>query len=152
MHHTAVFTRLLTAVLLLGLAVGAAAQQSEDFGDYEVHYNALNSDLLSPDVASAYGIRRAPGNILLNVTLMKKHEDGSTTAVPATVSASAVNLNGQHREIEMREVGEQDAWYYIGQMRVRNEENFNFTLEVTPADEDNADPMQVSFQQKFYTE
>jgi len=31
----------------------------QDFGDFEVHYNALRTDQLAPDVARAYGIERS---------------------------------------------------------------------------------------------
>lgn len=152
MQYTAIFLRVPVAVALLGLAAVACAQQSETFGDYEVHYNALNSDMLSPEIASAYGIRRAPGSILLNVTLLKDDGNGTASPAAARVQATAVNLSGQRRDIEMREVGEQGALYYIGEMRVRNEENFNFTLNVTPADNPDAGPMEVTFRKQFYTE
>lgn len=144
--------RLFAAALTLSAAAGATAQQADSFGDYEIHYNAINSDLLSPKTASAYGIQRAPGNILLNVTLMRKQDNGSQTATPARITAGAVNLSGQRRDIAMREIKEQEAIYYIGQLRVRNEENLDFTINVTPKDTAGADPMEVTFRQQFYTE
>ena len=43
----------------------ASAERSKAFGDFQVHYNALTTDLIEPSVARAYGIirskHRAPG-------------------------------------------------------------------------------------------
>jgi len=46
---------ILTALLgLLFFSPGAGAQQSRDVGNYVIHYNALNTDLISPQVAKQY--------------------------------------------------------------------------------------------------
>ena len=49
--------RILTTVFALLLAgffaAPLAAQQSQDFGEYVVHYNALNTNLIPPQVAQA---------------------------------------------------------------------------------------------------
>ena len=43
-------TLLKTLVLLATLvSLGAIAQQAQDFGEYSVHYNALNSSLITPE-------------------------------------------------------------------------------------------------------
>ena len=49
-----------TMICLLGALLfssQAIAQQSQDFGDYVVHYNALNTNLIPPQVAQGYGIQ-----------------------------------------------------------------------------------------------
>jgi hypothetical protein len=68
----------------LGFPARVAAQQSQDFGDYVVHYNALNTNLIPPQVAQGYGITRSPNRALLNVTVMKKVMDTPGTPVQAT--------------------------------------------------------------------
>ena len=139
----------LTAIL--GLSSGAEAQQSQDFGDYVVHYNALNTNFIPPQVAQGYGIKRSSSRALLNLTVLKKVMDNPGTPVSAKVSASGTNLTGQLREIEIRELNDTEgAIYYIGEFPIHNLETFNFTVNVQPEGE--AEPMLVKFRQQFYTE
>lgn len=139
-------------VILLSLfCLPAMAQQQQTFGDYEVHYNAFNSSMLTPEVAKANGIQRSDSRALINITVLKLNDDDSTTAVKSKVSASGRNLTGQTREISMREINEQDeAIYYIGELSVRNMETFDFSVLITP--EGREKPFTVKFRQQFYTE
>ena len=70
------------ALLLLAAATAfpAVAQQSQEFGDYEVHYNTLNTNMLSPEIASVYGIQRAGTQAMLNVTVLQKENREPTEA------------------------------------------------------------------------
>ena len=146
--------RLLSILLLAGslvVAVDAAAQQSQDFGDYVVHYNALNTNLIPPQVAQAYGIARSPSRALLNITVMKKVMDTPGTPVSATVSATGTNLTGQLREIPIREIKDPEgAIYYIGDFPVHHLETYRFEVQVAVEGED--EPLMVRFRQQFYTE
>lgn len=137
--------------LLLGVCCAAWAQQSQDFGDYVVHYNALNTNLLSPAAAREYGIRRAGSRALLNIAVLKKEYDETESPVRAEVNSSAVSLTGQRREIRMQEVDDRGAIYYIGQFRVHNEESLNFTVEVDVLNGE-IPPMVVKFRQQFFTD
>ena len=141
----------LLLLALLSLPVSGMAQQSQDFGEYVVHYNALNTNLIPPDVAKAYGIQRSPNRALLNVTVLKKVMDTPGTPVDAAVTATGTNLTGQRRDIEIREIKDQGgAIYYIGQIPVHNMETYNFNVEVALETED--EPLVVKFRQQFYTE
>lgn len=146
--------RLLSILLLAGslvVAVDAAAQQSQDFGDYVVHYNALNTNLIPPQVAQAYNIARSPSRALLNITVMKKVMDTPGTPVSATVSATGTNLTGQLREIPIREIKDPEgAIYYIGDFPVHHLETYRFEVQVAVEGED--EPLMVRFRQQFYTE
>jgi len=138
---------LLTALVSLPLM----AQQAQDFGEYSVHYNALNSSLITPQVAKAYGIRRSDSRALINISVLKKAGEQSTEAVKAQVTASGRNLTGQTRTVNMREIDDGDgAVYYIGELSVRNMETFDFTVLVTPEGEN--EPFNLKFRQQFYTE
>jgi len=145
---------LLIFLLLLGILsypLNSTAQQSQDFGEYVVHYNALNAHLIPPQVAQSYGIQRSSNRALLNVTVLKKVMDTPGTPVDAEVTASGKNLTGQNREIEIREIRDPEgAIYYIGEFTVHNMETYNFTVEV--AVEGEAEPLVVKFRQQFYTE
>jgi hypothetical protein len=146
--------QLMISLLLLGALVFAAdgaAQQSQDFGDYVVHYNALNTNLIPPQVAQAYGIARSANRALLNVTVLKKVMDTPGSPTSATVTASGTNLTGQRREIELREIKEPGgAVYYVGEFPVHNLETYLF--DVLVGVEGEARPLEVRFKQQFFTE
>lgn len=129
----------------------AKAQQAQQFGEYLVHYNALSSSLITPEVAKAYGIRRSDSRALINIAVLKSVSDLPEIAVKAKVTASGRNLTGQTRNVDMREINEGDgAIYYIGELSVRNMETFDFTVVVLPEGQDL--PFNVKFRQQFYTE
>lgn len=149
------FMKKLRSLLLLFGAVSyllvAEAQQSQDFGEYVVHYNALNTNLIPPQVAQSYNIKRSSSRALLNITVLKKVMDTPGTPVKAAVTASGTNLTGQRRDIEIRQITDvEGAIYYIGELPVHNMETYNFTLQLAVAGEE--DPMVVKFKQQFYTE
>ncbi len=128
----------------------AFAERSESFGDFEVHYNALTTDLIDPSVARAYGIIRSKNRALINVAVLRRVMGVATQPVKARVEAQAVNLNSQLKSVEMRELNDAGAIYYIGEMPVDHNETLEFTIEVTPEGESSAHT--TSFKQQFYTE
>ena len=144
---------LITAIALLALPATGQAQQAEDIGDYRVHYNAINTNAIPPEVASAYGIQRSGSRAMLNIAVLRKaeSEDSMDTTARATVSARAVNLTGQVREIELREIEDDDAIYYIGTFRISNEETLTFEISVRPEGSEQP-PARFSFQQQFFVE
>lgn len=136
---------------LLAATAPAMAQQSQSFDGYTIHYNALSTSQLTPQVAQAYGIQRSSSRALLNITVLRDDGDGQSTPAHARVEASARNLTGQLREIEMRELTDTEgAIYYIGVFRVNNMEMFDFKVSVVP--EGAQAPLEVTFRQQFYTE
>lgn len=140
---------------MLGLCVVAGwppiagAEQSSEFGDYVVHYNALTTDTLEARVAQHYGIRRSPNRVLLNVSVLRKLMGTTGQPVTARVQAHATNLNSQLQRIHMRQISDRGAIYYLGDLTVNNGDTLNFTIQVTP------DPRQpahtIEFQQQFFT-
>lgn len=139
------------ALLTALTSINATAQQSQQFNDYSVHYNALNASLISPDVAKTYNIRRSDSRALVNIAILKDIENQSPVAVKASVIVTARNLTGQIRQVDMREITEGgDAIYYIGELSVRNMETFRFTVMVTP--EGQSKTYELKFNQQFYTE
>jgi hypothetical protein len=125
------------------------AENSRDFGDYVLHYNALATDMLPPAVARDYHITRSQNRGMLNITLLKKVLGSPGQPVHARVESSATNLAGQIREIDMREIREGNAIYYLGEFGVANEETLNFKVHVRPQGE--RDFFEVEFSQDFYT-
>jgi hypothetical protein len=111
-----------------------AEPTSQDFGDFEVHYNALRTDELEAEVARAYGIERSANRVLLNVSLLRKGSDGRGMPVDGTVTASAYNLNGQLKSLQMRRISEGPSIYFIGEVGISGTEILVFDIDVTPLD------------------
>lgn len=130
------------------------AQPSEDtfkdFGNYEVHYNAVRTDALTAEVARSYGIQRSTNRVMLNVTVLQKDADRAPRKpVEADVNVDAYNLNGQLKDLEIRRVSEGDAIYYIGEVSIAGAEILVFDIAVTPAGMQA--PLTVKFKREFFT-
>ena len=126
----------------------ASTESSKDFGEHVVHFNALTTSQLTPEIAREYDIVRSENRALLNVSILRKLENGATRAVSGAVAASAVNLTGQLRNLLVREIREGDAIYYIAETPVSDGETLVFTLDVTPQNE--ASRFTVRFQKQFF--
>ena len=148
MHRIIKTAALLLIGLLLGTAGSALADQSKDFGDFVVHYNALSTDFLNPTTAKAYDIKRSKNRAMLTVTVLKKNMGLAGQPVKASVNARAVNLNHQVKSLKMREIVDAGAIYYIADFRVANRETLDFTIEATPQ---GGTPKTVTFRQQFFT-
>ena len=123
---------------------------SKDFGDYVVHFNAISTDQLTPDVAKNYNIVRSKSRAMLNVSIVKKIPGSTGESVPGKITALAANLNGQLKDVNIREIREGDAFYYIADVPVSSDETLVFTVEVTPVSEIN--PVSVRFIRQFYAD
>ena len=122
---------MLTWCSLLFVASSTMAA-SENFGDYSVYYQAVNSTFINADIARQYGIVRSDRRAFLNISVLKNQADGSSIAVPAQLSGGKRNLLGQAGNIEFREIREGQAIYYIGEFDYSNAEIVRFRLEVSP--------------------
>ncbi len=121
---------------------------SKSFGDYELHFNAMSTDQLEPDIARAYSIARSKNRAMLTVSIIKSAEDGIGKSVPGNVNVSAANLTGQIKNLTLRLIQEGDAIYYIGDVAVANGETLVFDIEATPIDE--TDKFTVRFSRQFF--
>ncbi len=108
------------------------AENSTSISGYTIHHNALSTEMLLPEVAKAYGIKRSRQRALLNISVIKDESGTAGTALTADITVKATNLIGQLKEIKLREVREGDAIYYIGDFPVANRERVNFILSVKP--------------------
>ena len=127
-----------------------ATEGMKDFGEYVVFFNALNTDQLSPEIAREYGIVRSKSRAMLNVSIHRKLPDGKTEAVTGAVSASAINLTGQLKTMTLREIREEAAIYYIGELPVTDGEVLIYTIDATPSN----DPSRFTlrFKKQFFVE
>jgi Domain of unknown function (DUF4426) len=127
-----------------------ATEGNKDFGDYVLYFNALNTDQLSPDIAREYGIVRSKSRAMLNVSIHRKRDNGQSEAVTGAVSASAINLNGQLKTMTLREIREDLAIYYIGELAITDGEVLIYTIDATPSND--ASRFTVRFKKQFFVE
>jgi len=142
---------LLVFFLLFGVISGVSATPAaKEFGDYTIHLNAFNSDTLQPNVAKAYNIIRSKNRGLLTISVVKKSISSNSMPVKATVNAKVTNLTGQLKNIEIREINDAGAVYYISEFHVADKEILDFTINVKP--ENGTGPYTVELRQQFFTQ
>jgi hypothetical protein len=117
---------------LLMLCAQSVFAEETTFGDYTIHYQAVNSTFLTPDIAEQYDIVRSERRAFLNIAVLRNETDGSTTPVSATINGIKHNLLQQSQAIEFAQIREGEAIYYIGQFDFSNAEILRFTVEVQP--------------------
>ena len=84
---------------------------------------------------------------MLNVSVLLEADN---TSVTAEVTVKTVNLTGQLKNITMRQINEQDAIYYIGEVPVANRETLIFDISVIPEGAESASD--VRFKRQFFTD
>ena len=126
----------------------AATSSSRDFGNYVLHFNAIRTDALTPEIARNYNIVRSSNRALVNISMIKKADGTPGVPVPGSVTAQAVNLNGQFKDLTLREIREGEAIYYIGDVAVANDETLVFTVDATPVNQTSR--LSVRFQRQFF--
>lgn len=143
---------LFVAALFLAASGHARADSkdgTETFGDYIVHYSALSTMRLSPQMAGKYNIERAANRGMLNISVQQVAADGTTTAVSAEISGEAVNLTGQKSPITIREIP--DLYVsYVGLFEVTAPDTYTFDLSIKPKGSERS--LNLRFNQNFVAE
>ncbi|WP_226668589.1 DUF4426 domain-containing protein [Microbulbifer aggregans] len=125
------------SIALLLWAAAAAAQGAkiienyQDFGEYRVTYTVFNSDFISPEMARNYNLVRARDRAFVNISVAKK---GAMKGESAGLSGTATNLIQQSRNLEFKEIRDQDAVYYLAPFRFENEESLTFNIDLVLPD------------------
>jgi hypothetical protein len=140
---------ILAAAVALLIVTPAAAEQSQALGNYVVHYNALNSTALTPEVARQYGIQRSKNRAILNVSVLRQVMGTTGEPVTAKVTGQTTNLSRQLQTLSPREVREGNAIYYLAEFAISDQEIMDFDIEVQP--EGKGESGTVHFRQQFYT-
>lgn len=143
---------LLVSTLLVAASGFARAEQNDGtkvFGEFIVHYSALSTLRLSPQMASKYGIERAANRGMLNISVQQEAADGKTTAIAAEISGEAVNLTGQKSKITIREIP--DLYVsYVGLYEVTAPDTYTFDLSIKPKGSERV--LNIRFNQNFVAE
>ncbi len=143
------FSLILFSLGLLSFSSFTYAENSREFGDYVVHYNAFRSDTISPEIAKQHDLPRASNRVLINIAVLKKvmHTTGKPTA--AKVEGHASNLTGQFKKLSFKTIKEGTAIYYLADTKISDGEFLKFDLRVTPEGESH--PMRLRFDKRFFT-
>jgi len=130
-------------------SLNSYAENSKEFGDYVIHYNAFRSDTISPEVAKQYGLARANNRVLINIAVLKKVLNTTGTPTPSTVTGHASNLTGQLKKLEFKTIKEGTAIYYIAETKISDGEFLKFDVKVIPEGE--TKPARLRFDKRFFT-
>lgn len=149
---------ILRLVILMTFSLHAFAQinQSKEiktfqkFGAYTVHYNVFNSKLVPPEVAEIHNLTRGKDLALMNISLTKTENGVTSLGLPAQIKAKAINLMQQTKSLEIIEIKEPEATYYLASIRYTNEEDLRFEVSVLPPGE--TTPLKITFNRRLYTE
>ncbi|GIC76361.1 DUF4426 domain-containing protein [Moritella sp. F3] len=140
----ALFKSLLLSMTLL-ISAAANAEQMQKLGDWDVHYIAFPSTFLTADVASEYDIDRSKYLGIINISVL---DSDSLKAQSVKMTVTARNLLGNIRELDVREIREQDAIYYIAEVPHRNEETYRIKVTLSSGNQ----TQELKFQQGFYVD
>lgn len=125
-------------IMLLSLcAFSAHAEQKKVFdgpegSEYELHYIALNSTFLEPEIARQYQLIRSKAMGLINISLIQVFPDGRRKAQTALVQGRVTNEIQQQNVLDFKQVIEGDAVYYLSQLQFAEGKNLRIDLEVYP--------------------
>lgn len=119
---------LLVAILLVSLP--AAAQQSERFDQFELHHSIVYTTFLSPEIAAEYGIARGRDKAMLTLSV-RDADAGETAGRPMIIEGETWDLIRNY-ELDIKEIREGDATYYIIPFEFLDREYRFFDLTFTP--------------------
>lgn len=130
------------ALALLFISTAAPTQGIVQHGEYQIHYNAIPSGFLTPEVAQSYGVLRSRNRGVLLVSVKR-----DATAVKARIDAEAGPGGDRLQPIEMRPVQTGGVTSYLGSFTIAEGESRYFRLHITPA---GGTPIDLEFAQQFF--
>lgn len=143
-----IFNKLkLLCALAFMLTATVNAENMQKLNDLNVHYIAIGSTFLTPEIAKAYGIERSRYKGLVNIAVLDNTQDGNP-AKTVNINGKARNDVGQIKSLDFMEVKEGDAVYYLAQVSYSNEETIYFDINIT----DKGKQHNLTFSQKFYVD
>ncbi|WJG08669.1 DUF4426 domain-containing protein [Aliiglaciecola sp. LCG003] len=141
-HKVALFSRTLALAFMI-TSLFTQAEQKKVLGDWDVHYIAFASTILTPAIAKQNNIRRSPNNTIINISVLDRK---TQKAQKVNIQGSARNLLGRGIELEFFQVIEGDAIYYLAVMPFDDEEHYRFKIDLSQGKKN----QQLIFEQKLY--
>jgi hypothetical protein len=137
----------LVFVLSFVAITNANAENMKKMDGLNVHYIALGSTFLTPEIAKAYNIERSRYKGLVNISVLDNTVEGNP-AKTVVITGKARNDVGQIKSLDFAEVKEGSAVYYLAQVNYTNEETIYFDINIT----DKGKKHNLKFTQKFYVD
>ena len=137
-------------LVLFALIALANAENATIAGNYKIHHNAITTDFLSAAVAKAYKIPRSTERVLLNIAITETRDDQMDKPVSAHLKVVRRNLLGYREELEMQEVLEGNAVYYISDFAVSHKDQWIFDIEALV--DGQVYPLKAQYRETFITE
>lgn len=134
-----------TTIAVLSLAGSAHAELKKTLGDWDVHYIALTTTFLTPEIARANNIVRSGKNALINISVLDKQ---SKDAQVVEMSGTARNLLGTSKPLTFTQVNEGEAIYYLASVPFSHKEVLRFNIDIKQG----RSSQTLQFQQTMYVE
>lgn len=146
------YLAIMTITITVLSSVTLHAEQVLKAEGYNIHYNAFNSSMLTPEIAKQYEIQRSKSLGVLNVSVLKDLGESSDSieAVTAFIEGHAKNNISQMKELNFKKVTEGHAIYYITTFNFAENESLTFNFYVVPKGETRS--TKISFSQQFFVE
>ncbi len=134
-------------LLLMGFLFSSQveAEQKQVLGAWDVHYIALNSTFLTPQVAQQYGIVRSKFNGLINISVLASSDKKAQSVI---LTGEAKNLLGVVKKLNFKEVQEGQAIYYLATLPFSDREHYRITVDINDGEKKKT----LKFQHKFYAD
>lgn len=138
---------ILSAVLASLITSVVYAEQKQTFEQFDIHYMASNTAMLSPEIAKAYQIQRSKSKAVLSIHIRDNIKD---KAIEGLVRGSVKNAIGQLQALNFSQVKEQDTTYYLATFNFANQDQMRFDVLVSP--DGVSETFVVEFNQQFFVE
>jgi len=135
----------ITLLVVLMFFSQAHAEQNQVLGNWDVHYIALNTTFLSPEVAKQYGIVRSRFNALINISVLDRKDKSAQSVI---LTGEAKNLIGVIKKLTFKQVKEGKAIYYLAVLPFSDLEQYRISININ----DGLEQKTFKFQHKFYAD
>ena len=135
----------LSFALGLMFSYSVNAEQKRELGNWDVHYIALNTTFLTPEVAKQYGIVRSKFNALINISVLDRQDKSAQSVI---LTGEAKNLLGVVKKLNFKQITEGESIYYLALLPFSDLEQYRITVNIN----DGLEQKNLKFQHKFYAD
>ena len=135
----------LSFALGLMFSYSVNAEQKRELGNWDVHYIALNTTFLTPEVAKQYGIVRSKFNALINISVLDRQDKSAQSVI---LTGEAKNLLGVVKKLNFKQITEGKSIYYLALLPFSDLEQYRITVNIN----DGLEQKDLKFQHKFYAD
>lgn len=134
--------RILVALILL-MSASVCAEQKKSLGSWDVHYIAVSTTFLTPEIAKAYGIVRSKNSAFVNISVLDRR---TKDAQEVTMTGTARDLLGRQKQLEFKQVKDGEAIYYLATLSFEDQERYRFDVKINQGNNNQT----LRFEQKLY--